>query len=350
MSARYLTPLGGAYLFHTMTDNTSGKRCSGDEAIDRAVRPKSFGEYVGQEQIKSNLSIMVEAARQRGEPVDHLLFCGPPGLGKTTIANIIANEMGAKLHTTSGPALEKKADLVGILLGLGENDVLFIDEIHRMKMSIEELLYPAMEDFHVEAVVGTGARARAVKLPLKPFTLVGATTLAGLISNPLRDRFGYVGRLQYYSVDELKGIVLRSADKMRISIGEMGAVEIAQRSRGTPRLANRFLRRLRDFGQVLGDGVICPKIAREALEALGIDAEGLDEMDRRIVLAIIDHFDGGPVGIETLGASVGEVTQTIEEVHEPYLVQQGFLRRTSRGREATRKAYNHFGRRYTHED
>lgn len=313
--------------------------------MDAALRPRAFEEYVGQTKIKENLRVFTEAARQRGEAVDHLLFAGPPGLGKTSLAYLVAVEMGVQLHVSSGPALEKKGDLAGILTSLAPGDVLFIDEIHRLSAAVEENLYPAMEEYRFDLVIGDGPHARTMTLPLPRFTLVGATTRAGLLSSPLRDRFGYLGRLDFYSPEELVEIVTRSAARLGVELAKAGAEEIAKRSRGTPRVANRLLRRLRDFAQVLGDGVITQAIADKALSALEIDALGFDEMDRRILSAIIERFDGGPVGLDTLGAAIGEEGHTIEDVYEPYLIQHGYLKRTPRGRVATPRAYQHLGQR-----
>jgi Holliday junction DNA helicase RuvB len=315
-----------------------------DRPIDAALRPRNFDEYVGQVKLKENLKIFTQAARARGEAVDHILFSGPPGLGKTSLAYIIAIEMGAKLHLTSGPAIEKKGDLAGILTALEPNDVLFIDEIHRLTPAVEENLYPAMEEFRFDVVIGDGPHARTMTLPLPRFTLVGATTRAGLLSSPLRDRFGFLARLDFYSAAELQEIVLRSSRRLNADIDIGGAREISTRSRGTPRVANRLLRRLRDFAEVLGDGRITDEIAKNALDALEIDKSGFDEMDRRLLLAIIDRFEGGPVGLDTLAAAVGEEPGTIEEVYEPYLILEGFLKRTPRGRMATGHAYDHLGR------
>lgn len=313
--------------------------------MDAALRPRAFEEYVGQTKIKENLRVFTEAARQRGEAVDHLLFAGPPGLGKTSLAYLVAVEMGVQLHVSSGPALEKKGDLAGILTSLAPGDVLFIDEIHRLSAAVEENLYPAMEEYRFDLVIGDGPHARTMTLPLPRFTLVGATTRAGLLSSPLRDRFGYLGRLDFYSPEELVEIVTRSAARLGVELAKAGAEEIAKRSRGTPRVANRLLRRLRDFAQVLGDGVITQAIADKALSALEIDALGFDDMDRRILSAIIERFDGGPVGLDTLGAAIGEEGHTIEDVYEPYLIQHGYLKRTPRGRVATPRAYQHLGQR-----
>lgn len=324
--------------------DVSGQERPEDPPVDTALRPRGFDEYIGQTKVKSNLDVFVRAAQQRQEPVDHLLFCGPPGLGKTSLAYIVATEMGVKLHVTSGPALEKKGDLAGILTSLDPGDVLFIDEIHRLSPAIEENLYPAMEEFRFDVVIGDGPHARTMTLPLPRFTLVGATTRSGLLSSPLRDRFGYVARLDYYSPTEIAEIVRRSADRLGANLAEAGALEISTRSRGTPRVANRLLRRLRDFAEVLGDGQITKAIADTALTALGIDPKGFDEMDRRLLEAIIERFDGGPVGLDTLAASVGEESNTIEDVYEPYLILHGYLKRTPRGRVATVRAYEHLGR------
>ncbi len=308
-----------------------------------SLRPKRLADYVGQSQLKENLRIFIEAARQRGEALDHCLFYGPPGLGKTTLAHIIAEEMGVHIRVTSGPSLERAGDLAAILTNLEDRDVLFIDEIHRLGPVVEETLYPAMEDFHLDLVIGQGPSARTLKLELPRFTLVGATTRTGLLTSPLRDRFGISARLQYYTEDELLDIVQRSVSIMGIKIEHDGAREIARRSRGTPRVANRLLRRVRDFAQVEGDGVISNSIAAGALERLGVDSRGLDEMDKAILKAVIEKFEGGPVGIETLCAVLSEERDTLEEVYEPFLLQSGFLKRTPRGRMATRLAYEHLG-------
>lgn len=296
---------------------------------------------MGQTAVKANLKVFTDAARARREPVDHLLFCGPPGLGKTSLAHIIAVQMDVKLHVTSGPALEKKGDLAGILTSLAPGDILFIDEVHRLTAAVEENLYPAMEEFRFDVVIGDGAHARTMTLPLPRFTLVGATTRSGLLSSPLRDRFGYMARLDFYAPDELAQIVRRSAARLGVELEDAGALEIARRARGTPRIANRLLRRLRDFAQVLGDGRITRDIADRALTALGIDPAGFDDMDRRLLLAIIERFEGGPVGLDTLAAATGEEAHTLEDVYEPYLILQGFLKRTPRGRVATARAYDH---------
>ncbi|MDA8164579.1 MAG: Holliday junction branch migration DNA helicase RuvB [Desulfobacteraceae bacterium] len=310
------------------------------------LRPRRLGQYVGQEQLKKNLEIGIRAALARNEPLDHVLFHGFPGLGKTTLAYIIANEMGASIKVTSGPVIERAGDLAAILTSLQEGDVLFIDEIHRLNHVVEEILYPAMEDFQLDLVVGQGPGARSVKMELPRFTLVGATTRAGLLTPPLRDRFGVVLRLDFYSPEELVAIVKRSAALLAIETDEAGALEIGRRSRGTPRIANRLLKRLRDFAQVMGNGRITAEMADKALAMLEVDHLGLDEMDRRIMLTLIDKFDGGPIGVETMATAVCEEKTTIEDVYEPYLIQIGFLARTPRGRIATRAAYDHFGRRY----
>ena len=323
------------------TRAVSGQAQIEDRPLDSALRPRSFDEYVGQTAVKENLKVFTQAARARREPVDHLLFCGPPGLGKTSLAYIIAVQMDVKLHVTSGPALEKKGDLAGILTSLAPGDILFIDEVHRLTPAIEENLYPAMEEFRFDVVIGDGAHARTMTLPLPRFTLVGATTRSGLLSSPMRDRFGYVARLDFYSPEELAEIVRRSAVRLEVDLEPEGGFEVARRSRGTPRIANRLLRRLRDFAEVLGDGRITREIADRGLTALGIDEAGFDEMDRRLLLAIIERFDGGPVGLDTLAAAIGEEAHTIEDVYEPYLIQQGFLKRTPRGRVATARAYQH---------
>lgn len=315
----------------------------GDLEFDSSVRPGTFDEFVGQEKIKDNLKIFIQAARGRGEAIDHMLFCGPPGLGKTTLAHIIAREMGVQIKATTGPVLERPADLAGLLTNLGERDVLFIDEIHRINRTVEEYLYPAMEDFCLDIMIDRGPSARSVRLNLPRFTLIGATTRAGLLTAPMRARFGMVNRLDYYHPQDLKKIVIRSAKILNVGIEEDGAEEIARRSRGTPRVANRLLRRVRDFAQVEGDGVITKKIAQKSLLRLAVDEQGLDEMDKRILEAIIKKFGGGPVGLNTLSVAVGEEPDTVEEVYEPYLIQEGFLMRTPRGREATEKAYRHLG-------
>ncbi|MCB0711211.1 MAG: Holliday junction branch migration DNA helicase RuvB [Ignavibacteriae bacterium] len=314
-----------------------------EQEIEAVLRPQGFEEFVGQTKVVENLSVFIKAARMRGEALDHVLLNGPPGLGKTTLSHIISNEMGADIKTTSGPVLEKAGDLAGLLTSLDDGDVLFIDEIHRLSPVIEEYLYSAMEDFRIDIMIDTGPSARSVPLTLPPFTLIGATTRQGLLTAPLRSRFGIISRLDYYSIEELFHVISRSASILDIPIEDAGAYEIARRSRGTPRIANRLLRRTRDFADVKGDGIVTREIADIALSALEVDEHGLDDMDKRILLAMIEKFNGGPVGLNTLAIAVGEEAGTVEEVYEPYLIQEGFMHRTPRGREATRKAYEHFG-------
>jgi Holliday junction DNA helicase RuvB len=313
-----------------------------DVRFETRLRPPSFSEFVGQDTLKANLSVFIEAARKRDEPLDHCLFYGPPGLGKTTLAHIIAHEMGTELVTTSGPVIERPYDLTGVLTNLKRGDVLFVDEIHRLSHVVEEYLYPAMEDFCVDIVLDKGPSARSVKLNLEHFTLVGATTRAGLLTSPLRSRFGVAQRLNYYAADELAKIVERSAGILGVPIDAQGSLEIARRSRGTPRIANRLLRRIRDFAEVIADGRITAEVAHESLLRLEVDKAGLDEMDRRLMEAVIHKFDGGPVGVKSLAVAVGEEADTIEEIYEPFLIQQGLLKRTQRGREATPAAYAYF--------
>jgi len=312
--------------------------------LDRSLRPVRFEEFVGQDRLKENLRVFIRAAKERGEALDHVLFCGPPGLGKTTLANIISHELGVGIKSTSGPVLERAGDLAAIITNLEHRDVLFIDEIHRLNRVVEEVLYPAMEDFQLDIIIGQGPGARSIKLDLPHFTLVGATTRTGLLTSPLRDRFGVIERLNFYAPAELQRIVQRSADLLRVKVEPAAAGEIARRSRGTPRIANRLLRRVRDFAQVQGDGVITRPIVAGAMDRLAVDEKGFDEMDRRLLLSIIEKFEGGPVGLDTLAAALNEEKDTLEEVYEPYLIQEGFLDRTPRGRQATKLAYEYFGR------
>ena len=315
-----------------------------EEVIDRAIRPKLLADYVGQPSVREQMDIFIQAAKLRNEALDHLLIFGPPGLGKTTLANIVANEMGVNIRSTSGPVLEKAGDLAAMLTNLEPYDVLFIDEIHRLSPAIEEVLYPAMEDYQLDIMIGEGPAARSIKLDLPPFTLVGATTRAGSLTSPLRDRFGIVQRLEFYSVEDLTSIVQRSAECLNLDLSENGAHEIARRSRGTPRIANRLLRRVRDYADVRNNGIISSGIAKQALSMLDVDSEGCDFMDIKLLQAIVERFDGGPVGLDNLAAAIGEERDTIEDVLEPYLIQQGFLQRTPRGRIATQRTYEHLKR------
>ncbi len=315
-----------------------------DKSLERQLRPQAFDDYVGQRQLVDNIRVFAQAAKRRGEPMDHVLLSGPPGLGKTTMAYILANELGTNLTVTSGPALEKKGDLAGLLTSLQHGDILFIDEIHRLQAVIEENLYPAMEDFRFDVLIGEGAHARSISLPIKPFTLVGATTKTSLLTSPLRDRFGFCDRLEFYTPSQLQQIVQRSAGILHIAVDEQGAGEIAQRSRGTPRIANRLLRRVRDFAQVLHNGSIDHSVARDSLQRLGVDERGLDAMDRKILRHLVETFEGRAVGLDTMAAALGEAPANIEDVYEPYLLQQGFLLRTPRGRMATRAAFAHLGK------
>ncbi len=321
----------------------TGDFISEDAEIENGLRPRCLEEYIGQKKAKENLEIYIKAAKERREALDHVLLYGPPGLGKTTLAGIIANEMGVNIRITSGPAIEKAGDLAAILTNLSEHDILFIDEIHRMSRSVEEILYPAMEDFALDIIIGKGPAAKSIRIDLPKFTLIGATTRAGLLTAPLRDRFGVISRLELYETDELKEIVTRSAGILGVDIDEDGAVEIASRSRGTPRIANRFLKRVRDFAQVVGNGNIDYEMADKALKKMEVDELGLDMIDSKLLTAMIENFGGGPVGLDTIAATIGEEPNTIEDVYEPYLLQLGFISRTPRGRIATKSAYDHFG-------
>lgn len=321
-----------------------------DGEQEYSLRPKVLGEYIGQQKAKENLKIFIEAAKQRGESLDHVLLYGPPGLGKTTLAGVIANEMGVNLRITSGPAIEKQGDLAALLTNLGQDDILFVDEIHRLSRSVEEILYPAMEDYALDIIIGKGPSARSIRLDLPRFTLIGATTRAGALAAPLRDRFGVISRLEMYTNEELAMIITRSAGILCIEIEPSGAMEIASRSRGTPRIANRLLKRVRDFAQVTSDGTITKEVADHALGQMEIDHLGLDASDKRMLLTVIEHYDGGPVGLDTLAATIGEESDTIEDVYEPYLMQIGFINRTPRGRMVTRKAYEHFAIPYGQHD
>ena len=321
----------------------SGQAKVDEDVIDRAIRPKLLADYVGQPQVREQMDIFIKAAKLRQDALDHLLIFGPPGLGKTTLANIVANEMGVNIRTTSGPVLEKAGDLAAMLTNLEPHDVLFIDEIHRLSPAIEEVLYPAMEDYQLDIMIGEGPAARSIKLDLPPFTLVGATTRAGSLTSPLRDRFGIVQRLEFYSVEDLTSIVARSAGCLNLELEQHAAFEVARRSRGTPRIANRLLRRVRDYADVRNGGIISINVAKQALSMLDVDDAGFDYLDRKLLSAVIERFDGGPVGLDNLAAAIGEERDTIEDVLEPYLIQQGFLQRTPRGRIATSQTYRHFG-------
>lgn len=322
----------------------SGDVQSDDESIEYSLRPQTLAQYIGQSKTKENLSIFIEAAKMRNEPLDHVLLYGPPGLGKTTLASIISNEMGGQFRSTSGPAIERAGDLAAILSSLEAGDVLFIDEIHRLPRAVEEVLYPAMEDFFLDIVIGSGSEARSIRLDLPPFTLVGATTRAGLLSAPLRDRFGVLSRLDYYTTEDLCAIVERTSEIFDVDISKDAAIEVARRSRGTPRISNRLLKRVRDIAQVKGEETVSKETTQQALSMLQVDEEGLDHVDHKLLLGIMDHFQGGPVGLDTIAATIGEESQTIEDVYEPFLLQIGFIQRTPRGRLVTTKAYAHFSR------
>ena len=322
---------------------TTPERLEGENELDKTLRPLQFGDFVGQDKIKENLAIFIRAAKDRGEALDHVLFYGPPGLGKTTLANIIANEMGVSIKTTSGPTLEKPGDLAGLLTNLAEHDVLFIDEIHRLNRVVEEYLYPAMEDYKLDIIIDRGVNARTIQIKLPTFTLIGATTRAGLLTSPLRSRFGVVNRLDFYHAEQLYKIIMRSATILKIGVDEEAGMEIARRSRGTPRIANRLLRRIRDFAQIEGAGTITFEIAQGSLIRLDVDEKGLDDMDKRILKVMLEKFGGGPVGINTLAVAVGEQGETLEEIYEPYLIQEGLIKRTPRGRVVTDLTYRHFG-------
>lgn len=339
-------PIEQGFEDRIVTSRTLGE----DTEVEYSLRPKALTEYIGQNKVKENLTVYIEAAKARKEPLDHVLLYGPPGLGKTTLAGIIANEMGVSIRVTSGPAIEKAGDLAAILTSLSHGDILFIDEIHRLSRSVEEILYPAMEDYSLDIILGKGPGAHSVRLDLPRFTLIGATTRTGLLTAPLRDRFGVISRLELYTPEELSEIIVRSASILGTEIDRSGAVEIARRSRGTPRIANRMLKRVRDFAEVKGNGKITGKIADQALSRMEVDKLGLDMIDRKMMMFIIENFSGGPVGLDTLAASIGEDSNTIEDVYEPYLLQLGFLNRTPRGRMATVKAYEHFGVKYERQE